>query len=150
MTFSFELNIFKHDTRNTTMTQLLRALRLMMKFVDTHYYQINGTAIGSVPASDWVTKMFNFCEVAIIEPTFRQNLRLDTRFVDDKIGIWRSHRVDDYNEFKTTMNNMCKLELIASLLSKNTVHRKKSRVFLPIAIYSDFFSFLTGHNYYQI
>ena len=86
---SFEHSIFKHDIGNTPIPQLLRALRLMMKhnvfkFGDTCYRQMNGAAIGSVPESDWETTMFNFYEVATIEPTFRQNLRLDTRFLDGK------------------------------------------------------------------
>ena len=93
MTLPFELNIFKHGTGNTLMLQLRRALRIMMKcnvfkFGDRPYRQINGSVIGSVPASDWATTIFNFCEVAIIESAFRQNLRLDTRVVEEKIGIW--------------------------------------------------------------
>ena len=74
------------------MPQLLIALRLMtkhnvFKFGHTYYRQKDSTAIGSVPASDWATIIFNFYEMALIELTFRENLRLDTRFIDDKIDV---------------------------------------------------------------
>ena len=56
----------------------------VFKFGDTYYRQKDGTAIDSAPASDWTTIMFNFYEIAIIIPTFKETLRLDTRFIDDK------------------------------------------------------------------
>ena len=78
----------------------------VFKFGNTHCRQINGTTIGSVPASDWATMMFNFYEVAIIEPTFRQNLRLDAMLIDEKIGVWSSLQANDYNNYKTAINKM--------------------------------------------
>ena len=59
----------------------------VFKFGDACYHQKDGTAIGSVPESDWATIMFNFYKISIIEPIFRENLRLDARFIDDKIGV---------------------------------------------------------------
>ena len=74
-----------------------------------------------MPASDWETIMFNFYEIAIIEPTFRENIRLDKRFIDEKIGVWRMLQPNDFNNFQTTINKMCKLEWITSPLNDSIV-----------------------------
>ena len=81
----------------------------VFKFSDTCYRQKDDIAIGSVSASDSATIMFNFYVIAIIRPTFKENLRLDTRFIDDKIGVWHSLQSSDYNNYKTFINKMCKL-----------------------------------------
>ena len=59
----------------------------VFKFGDAYYLQKDGAAISSVPSSNWVTIMFNFYEIAIIEPTLRENLSLDAHFIDTKIGV---------------------------------------------------------------
>ena len=97
------------------MLQLIRALRIMMKhnvfkFGDTYYLQKDSTTIRSIPASDWTTIIFNFYEIAIIGPTFRANLRLDIRFIDDKIDVWRPLQHNDYNNFASKINKMCELD----------------------------------------
>ena len=89
---SFELNTIEYDTSKTPVPQLIKALRLMItcnvfRFGDTYCRERNGTAIGSVPASDCATIMLAFYEIEIIGPTFKQNFRLDAMFVDDKIGV---------------------------------------------------------------
>ena len=82
----------------------------VFKFGDIYYRQKDSTVIGSAPVSNWATIVFNFYENTIIEPTFRANLRLDTPFVDNKIGFWRLLQHNDYNTFTTTINEMHKLD----------------------------------------
>ena len=82
----------------------------VFKFGEKCYLQINSSVIGSFPASYWATIIFNFCQISIIRPSFKANLRLDKRFVDDKIGVYRSLKPNDCNEYVTFINKEWKLE----------------------------------------
>ena len=59
----------------------------VFKFYKTCYRKKDSTEIGSVPASDYATIMHAFYEIAIIGPTFQENFRLDTIFMNNKIGV---------------------------------------------------------------
>ena len=60
-------------------------------------------------------------EIAIIVPNLQENIRLDTRFIDDKILVWKSLKPNKFEVYKSTINKMCKLDWINSPLSEKIV-----------------------------
>ena len=61
----------------------------VFRFGNTYCEQTDGTAIGLPRATDWATQIFAFYVITILQDLFGQQLRLDKRFVDDKIGLWK-------------------------------------------------------------
>ena len=111
---SYEIKLVKH-TKNLPIKQLIRASHLLMKhnmfrFGNTYYRQKDGTAIGAPPATDWATQMFAFYEMTTLQDLFGKHLRLNKRFVANKIGPWKViPNGETYSEYKTHLNKVCKL-----------------------------------------
>jgi hypothetical protein len=84
---------------------IIDALELLMKyniikFDDTYWLQLQGTAMGAPPAPAYATIYY-----AIHELTFLAlyPIRFYKRYIDDLIGVWRISSVDDltkWNNFK--------------------------------------------------
>ena len=91
---------------------LMEALRLVMThnvftFGDTTWLQTTGTAMGTPPAPPWATLYYALCEQRFL-PTYRDNLFLYRRFIDDVLGIWLPATVDDaasWTSFQQAMND---------------------------------------------
>lgn len=88
---SYETNLVKY-TKNIPITQLIRALHLLMKqklfrFGTNYYRQKDATSIVAPPATDWATRIFTFYEMTILQDLFGKHMRLDKIFADDIIGL---------------------------------------------------------------
>eukprot|EP00956_Cyclotella_meneghiniana_P004412 scaffold5387_cov81-Cyclotella_meneghiniana.AAC.1 len=71
---------------------LISALRLVfrfnfLKFGDTFWQQISGTAMGTPPAPAWAILYYALHENNLVQ-RWRHNLYFYKRFIDDVIGIW--------------------------------------------------------------
>jgi hypothetical protein len=111
-------NIGDYIDNNRTCTRhpeaLKSALDLIMRnmicvFGDLHFKQLKGTAMGTPPAPPWATIYFGLHEHNIL-PNYVDVLKLYKRFIDDIVGIWLIHpiqEVDDqlWNEFQADINN---------------------------------------------
>ena len=71
---------------------LISALQLVfrfnfLKFGDTYWQQISGTAMGTPPAPAWAILYYALHENNLVQ-CWRRNLFFYKRFIDDVIGIW--------------------------------------------------------------
>jgi len=60
---------------------------MLFRFDNTYYREKNGIVIGLLPASDISIQAHRFYEVAIINAIFMRYLHIDSRFIDDKLGL---------------------------------------------------------------
>ena len=60
---------------------------MLFRFDNTYYHQKNGIVIGLSPASDIAIQAYRFYEVVIINAIFMRYLHIDSRFIDDKLGL---------------------------------------------------------------
>ena len=72
---------------------ILDALGIIMRnnvfqFGDTHWLQLNGTAMGTPPACTWATIYYGVHERSCLLANFSSNLLYLGRFIDDMFGIW--------------------------------------------------------------
>ena len=93
----------------------------VFKFGNAYYRQRSGVAIGMPPASDLAIQDYGFCEIALIKAIFRQYLRVDDRFVDNKFGV-RNGPTEKPIKYKDRANNAYKLDWEFSDLMKSGVH----------------------------
>ena len=95
-------------------TALIEALTIVMenniiRFGDTYWRQIAGTAMGISPAPPWAILFFAIHENIFTEK-WKEVLPFWKRFIDDGIGLWKMHpnpitNSQLWNEFKTDVNN---------------------------------------------
>jgi hypothetical protein len=101
---------------------LIEALKLVMEnnlfsFGDTHFHQIDGTAMGTPPAPPYATLFFAIHEETFLCPNhaIASLLIFYKRFIDDVFGVWipgPTTEIDrkNWQDFKDTMNNWCGLK----------------------------------------
>jgi hypothetical protein len=105
---------------------LMEALRIVMennivRFGDTFWKQIAGTAMGVPPAPPWAILFFAIHELAFTE-RWKDFLIFWKRFIDDGLGLWKLHANAETNnaiwkEFKNDVNNYHGLEWVFTPLS---------------------------------
>ena len=94
----------------------------VFRFGHIYYRQKDGTAKGAPLATDWATQMFIFYEMTTLQDLFGKHLRLNRRFVDDKIDLWKViPNGETYSEYKNHLNKVCKLNWEASSLSNQVM-----------------------------
>ena len=95
-------------------TALIEALTIVMenniiRFGDTYWRQIAGTAMGISPAPPWAILFFAIHENVFTEK-WKEVLPFWKRFIDDGIGLWKMHpdpitNTQLWNEFQIDVNN---------------------------------------------
>ena len=115
---------------------ILSALELLMKndffcFGDTHWRQIDGTAMGAPPAPACATLYFAVHEVTLLKQ-FGKHLLFYGRFIDDAVGIWTapSDPLEDAAQWASFQQ---KLNSFGSL-SWEVSHRSDSVDFMDLNI----------------
>ena len=108
---------------------IMEALRIVMtrnciRFGDTYFHQVNGTAMGTPPAPSFATLYYGIFELDLLE-NYKDCLLFLCRYIDDQFGIWIHHPdpvVDRqrWEAFKHKQQNYCSLTWEFSNLSQST------------------------------
>jgi len=108
---------------------IMEALRIVMKrncirFGDTYWQQVNGTAMGAPPAPSFATLYYGIFELDLLN-RFGDRLSFLCRYIDDQFGIWIHHPdpiIDrqQWEAFKQCQQNYCSLNWEFSDLSQST------------------------------
>ena len=90
----------------------------IFQFGDTHWRQLNGTAMGAPPAPSYATLSFGTHEETLLDE-FEAQLAFYRRYIDDVFGIWRCHPdpIQDallWTQFDTGLNSWHGLQWIVS------------------------------------
>ena len=89
----------------------------MFRLRNTYYCQKNCTAIGLLPALDIVTQAYGFYEATIMNLIFIRYLRVDSKFIDDKLCLW-NRPIPEFKAYITHVNKACNLDWEFSELHK--------------------------------
>ena len=134
------LNEFSHELNDTVRNQmklLVELTRLVMqnnvfKFGSTWWKQLVGTAMGTSCACIYATVFFAYFERKVISTKYKSNFIFYRRKIDDIFAIWKTDpsAPNAWNEFKSDLNSLCKLEW-------NTEDLCESVNFLDLTIWID-------------
>ena len=72
------------------------------KFLNTHFHQINGTAMGTAPAPPYANLVIGLFELIVVLPNLHPQVKLYCRYIDDAFGII-------LNEHNQTVEEMIKM-----------------------------------------
>jgi len=126
------IRIFLHTSSLCTgvaAAPIMEALRIVMtrnciRFGDTYWQQVNGTAMGAPPAPSFATLYYGIFELDLLTQ-FGDRLLFLCRYIDDQFGIWIHHPdpITDrqqWEAFKQCQQNYCSLNWEFSELSQST------------------------------
>ena len=89
-------------------------------FGDTYWSQLLGTAMGTPAAPLYSIITYGYHENTAILPTFHNNLFYYKRYIDDILGIWIDTTDQQWELFKTRINQFGNLKWNIENLSKST------------------------------
>jgi hypothetical protein len=106
----------------------LNIMEIVMKnnifsFMDTHWLQLSGTAMGTPVACSYATITYGHHENTKILTVFEANLLYYRRCIDDIFGVWLppdTNRTKTWNNFKKQLNGWGTLEWVIEEPSKET------------------------------
>ena len=77
------------------------------EFGNTYWKQVDGTAMGTPCACNYATIVFAYYERTQILPTFKKNLLLYVRYIDDIFTVWKDFPSEPhaFDSFKRTLTN---------------------------------------------
>lgn len=107
-------NYLREHCHPTLANALIEALTIVMenniiRFGDTYWRQIAGTAMGISPAPPWAILFFAIHENVFVD-RWKERLPFWKRFIDDGIGLWNVHpdpttNLALWNEFQRDVND---------------------------------------------
>ena len=128
------MQAFKHEVKEfVPIPLLIKLLALIMMnnvfaFGNTYWKQLIGTAMGTPCAVNYTTIYFGWFERTDILPTFKSNILMYGRLVDDIGCVWDMSGERTFNEFDEFLNSRCKLVW-------GTTKPKKSMNFLDLHVW---------------
>lgn len=93
------------------MNCLCDALEIIMqnnhfKFNNTHFQQINGTAMGTAPAPPYANLVLGLFELIVVLPNLHPQVKLYCRYIDDAFGIIVNEHNQTVEEMSKIYNNL--------------------------------------------
>ena len=76
----------------------------VFNFGNTYWQQLSGTAMGTPAACAYATITYGHFENSTILPNFQQNLMYYKRYIDDIFGIWRDTPCNNWEKFKSKLD----------------------------------------------